>query len=177
MRMLAALAALSAMSPVNGFASSIVMLDSLADERRPSIVTLGAAAPSQAGSMVTMSSATGISPSIEALPGETDGPAPSFMAFGQPGGSATGKTAPGEARAVSLTPMVIRGGIVDGGIARPTASTASAPTQDAGATTPALDPNDRGTARKRKALKRQQQQQRTISAAPEAAPAPAPVTE
>ena len=72
-------------------------------------------------------------------------------------------------------PMVIRGGLVGDALMRPSTSS---PSQSAESLAPALDPNDKGTASKRKALKRQAEKQRALQAsAPAAEPTPMPETE
>ncbi len=125
-------------------ASSIV---TLADSTNwPSVVTLGAE--------------NAIDPSIVAATPAPDGPSPSIVALADTPRDATpsiiapGDPAPaGESVASSpsqrLVPIVIRGGEVGDADPRPAAAPAQAstPTQ--------LDPNDKGTPAKRKALRRQ----------------------
>jgi hypothetical protein len=98
-------------------------------------------------------------PSIEAVP-DLVGPAHSVVALANtpvrdtPDVITLGGPAPDDeadaAGSGRLTPTVIRGGEAGDAFARPSPAQASAPTAE-----PLLDPNDRGTPAKRKALKRQ----------------------
>lgn len=108
----------------------------------PSIIMLGdenAVDPS----IVAAVSGTEPTPSIVTVPDTTT--TPSIIALGEP--------ADGDAEVAerSTTPMVIRGGEVGSASARPS------PTPAKAAAEPLLDPNDRGTPAKRKALKRQEE--------------------
>ncbi len=109
-------------------------------EATPSIIMLGeenAVDPS----IVAAVSETEPTPSIVTLQDTTA--TPSIIALGQP--------ADGDAETAerSTTPMIIRGGEVGSASARPS------PTPAKAAAEPLLDPDDRGTPAKRKALKRQ----------------------
>lgn len=137
---------LAASAAVGAQASSIETLAPVTGAA-PSILVLGedvAIDPS----IVAAVSADSNAPSIVAVPDTPD--TPSIVTRGEPAapGEAEAAAAPGSQR--MTTPMVIRGGEVGTAAARPS----PAPAEDAGPV-PLLDPNDRGTPAKRKALKRQ----------------------
>lgn len=146
------------------------------------LLTAFAAAEAQAASIQTIAPLSGVTPSIQtmgddvaidpsivaATPDQSEptpsvivvadspsGDTPSIISLGGPApvGEDVAST-PSGGRQTMTTPMVIRGGEVGNDVARPTASTAPGQSGDA-ASTPLLDPNDKGTSAKRKALKRQ----------------------
>jgi hypothetical protein len=123
------------LQPLTGAASSIVVLgeDVSID---PSIV---AATPREIGPF----------PSVVAVADTPD--TPSIVTLGEPAPANEDLAAvPPAGSQRTTTPMVIRGGEVGSASARP--SSAPAPAQPGA---PLLDPDDRGTPAKRKALKRQ----------------------
>jgi len=148
------------------------------------LVAVLAAAGAQAASIQTMAPLSGVTPSIATVGDNVDidpsivaatpdqgAPTPSIIVLADtppretlsiislgepaPAGEELGATPPSSGgRQIMTTPVVIRGGEVGNEIARPSAS--ASPAQSGGtATTPLLDPNDKGTPAKRKALKRQ----------------------
>jgi len=134
-------ASIQTVAPLTGVAPSIqTMGDSVAID--PSIV---AATPDQGEP----------TPSIAVLADTRADDMPSIISLGEPAPAGEDMDAPSSGgRQVTTTPMVIRGGDVSNEIARPSASASPGSSGDT-ATTPLLDPNDKGTASKRKALKRQ----------------------
>lgn len=134
-------ASIQTVAPLTGVAPSIqTMGDTIAID--PSIV---AATPDQGEP----------TPSIIVLADTRADDTPSIISLGDPApaGEELASTPPSSGgRQVTTTPMVIRGGDVSNEIARPSASPAQSGDT---ATTPMLDPNDKGTPSKRKALKRQ----------------------
>jgi len=119
----------------------------------PSIETMGenvAVDPSIVAAMPDLGEPT---PSIAVLADTRSDDTPSIISLGDP--APVGEdvaSAPSGGRQIMTTPMVIRGGEVGNEVARPS----GAPAQAAGTdTTPLLDPNDKGTSSKRKALKQQ----------------------
>ena len=110
----------------------------------PSIVTLGEGMAIDPSIVAATPAETGPSPSIVALADNKAADAPSVVWLGEP--PATGEAASPHRMS---TPMLIRGGAVGHTSARPS-SAAAAPEP-----APLLDPNDRGTPGKRRALKRQ----------------------
>lgn len=130
--------------------SSIEVLEPSA--RSPSIVILGEGTAIDP-SIVAATPTEGPAPSIVALADTPAGNMPSIVALGGPVPAdenvAAGSPASTERMA---TPMVIRGGDIGQASARPTSQPQQAATQPG---VPLLDPNDRGTPAKRKALKRQ----------------------
>ncbi len=113
-------------------------------------------------------------PSVTFLSGSSGGP--SIIVLGDPVATdekvaAIPQSTDTKASSMGPMPMVIRGGLVGEAFVRQApagASQASAPDQP-----PALNPDDRGTPAKRKALKRRQQQLEQQQAAAPAAPEPA----
>jgi hypothetical protein len=136
-------ASIQTVAPLSGVAPSIqIMGDTAAID--PSIV---AATPDQGEP----------TPSITVLADTRSDDTPSFISLGDPAPAGEELAATPSAsggRQVTTMPMVIRGGDVSNEIARPSASASSGTSGDT-ATTPLLDPNDKGTPSKRKALKRQ----------------------
>jgi hypothetical protein len=137
-----------------------------------------------ATSIVTLGEDISIDPSIVAAVSET-GPAPSIVVLADtpdtPSIVTLGGPAPaGDEIAATpfsqrpMMPMVIRGGEVGEAAARPSPAPAQAATQPG---VPLLDPNDRGTPAKRKALKRQAERQAEEAAAAAQNPQPDPSTE
>lgn len=142
------------------------------------------AAEAQAASIQTVAPLTGVAPSIQTMGDNVDidpsivaatpdqgeptpsiivladtrvDDTPSIISLGDPApaGEELASTPPASGgRQVTTTPMVIRGGDVSNEIARPSVAASPAQSGDT-ATTPLLDPNDKGTPSKRKALKRQ----------------------
>lgn len=122
-------------------ASSIETLQPLTGAA-PSIVTLGEEAAIDP-SIVAAVSETGPSPSIVTVP---DTPAtPSIVTLGGPADEDVAAVPSSQ----PAMPTVIRGGEVGPPVALPAPAPAQATTE------PLLDPNDKGTPAKRKALKRQ----------------------
>jgi hypothetical protein len=142
MRIRGTVIVLAALAAQQASASSIV---TLADSTAwPSIVTLGMEGAIDPSIVAATPPPEGPSPSIVALADTPSGATPSIIALGDPVPEAVAAT-PQRGR----VPIVIRGGEVGDADPRPSSS----PTQ---ASTPAqLDPNDKGTPAKRKALKRQ----------------------
>jgi hypothetical protein len=148
MRVQSVVILVAALGAVEAQASSIQTLQSTA--ATPSIVTLGeeiAIDPS----IVAAVSEAGPTPSIITVRDTPD--TPSIVALGEPApaGEAVATVPPALSQRTAR-PMVIRGGEVGEAVARPSPAPAQA------ATEPLLDPNDRGTPAKRKALKRQEEQ-------------------
>ncbi len=168
MRILAALF-LAATATGGAQASSIVSLEPMRENIGPSMIVLGAAdgatVEEPGGPPVTVLSRSSSGPSIIVLgdPAPTDEKVAAIPPDAKPS-------------SMRAMPMVIRGGLAGEVFVRQApagASQAAAPGQPA-----ALDPNDKGTPAKRKALKRRQQQQREQALAPAAAPeAAAPLGE
>ncbi|MEP9385777.1 hypothetical protein [Mesorhizobium sp. KR9-304] len=156
---------LAAFGAAHTHASSIVTLDpSEGDD--PSIITLGDQVEIDP-SIVAAVSETGPSPSIIAL---ADTPTtPSIITLGGPAGEEDASATPSQRMSI---PMIIRGGEVGAAAARP--APAQAATQPG---VPLLDPNDRGTPSKRKALKRQAARLAEEAAAAAQNPQPDPSTE
>lgn len=119
----------------------------------PSILTLGEAVAIDP-SIVAATPTDGPTPSILVLADTPAGETPSIIALGgpAPASETIAAESPAPARMTGPGPMVIRGGEVGSASARPTAQPQQAATQPG---EPLLDPNDRGTPAKRKALKRQ----------------------
>ncbi|MBL8577395.1 MAG: hypothetical protein JNK47_09235 [Mesorhizobium sp.] len=145
MRIRGTVIVLAAIVASHASASSIV---TLADSTAwPSVVTLGAEGAIDPSIVAATPATAGPSPSIVTLADTPSGSTSSIIALGDPAPS-------GEAVAASpsqrgLVPIVIRGGEVGDADPQPAASPAQA-------STPAqLDPNDKGTPAKRKALRRQ----------------------
>jgi hypothetical protein len=164
----------AAFTAAEASASSIEALQASASS--PSIVTLGVAAAIDP-SIVAATPTEGPAPSIVAL---TDTPAsetPSIIALGGPA-PADETIAAESATSERMTgPMVIRGGEIGQASARPTAQPSAQPQQAATQPgVPLLDPNDRGTPAKRKALKRQEERLAREAAAGQSAQ-PDPSTE
>jgi hypothetical protein len=123
-------------------ASSIQAVEPLAGAA-PSIATLGDTAAIDPSIVAATPAEAYGTPSIVVLADTPD--APSIVSLGEPAAS---PTAASEHPAM---PTVIRGGEVGEVYARPAPAAAQPVTE------PLLDPNDRGTPAKRKALKRQAQ--------------------
>jgi hypothetical protein len=163
MRILAALF-LAATAAGGAQASSIVSIEPMRESIGPSTIVLGA--PDGA----TVEEPGG--PSVTFLSGSSRGP--SIVVLGDPAATDEKVAAtPPRAKPSGMRPMpmVIRGGLVGEVFVRQApagAAQAAAPGQPA-----ALDPNDRGTPAKRKALKRSQQLLQEQASAPPAAPEPA----
>jgi hypothetical protein len=139
---------LAAVGAAQAQASSIETLAPMASPY-PSIEVLGEDV-SIDPSIVAAVAETGPTPSIVDL---ADTPAtPSVITLGEPAPAGEDVAATPPASSQSMTPMVIRGGEVGSASARPSPAPAQAATQPG---VPLLDPNDRGTPAKRKALKRQ----------------------
>jgi hypothetical protein len=134
-------ASIQTVAPLSGVGPSIqTMGDTIAID--PSIV---AATPDQGEP----------TPSVTVLADTRSDDTPSIISLGDPapaGEELASTPSASGGRQVTTTPMVIRGGDVSNEIARPSASPAQSGDT---ATTPMLDPNDKGTPSKRKALKRQ----------------------
>ena len=134
----------------------------------PSIISLGedvAIDPS----IVAAVSETGPTPSIVVLADTPD--TPSIITLGEPAPAGEEVAATPSSQRGTM-PMVIRGGEVGEATARPSAGPAQAATQP-----PLLDPDDRGTPAKRKALKRQAERLAEQAAAAAENPQPDPSTE
>ena len=134
----------------------------------PSIISLGedvAIDPS----IVAAVSESGPTPSIVVLADTPD--TPSIITLGEPApaGEEVAVTPPSQRMTM---PTVIRGGEVGEATARPSPAPAQAATQP-----PLLDPNDKGTPAKRKALKRQAERLAEEAAAAAENPQPDPSTE
>ena len=186
MRMIAALVLIAAVAGGEAQASSFVTPEALPEPIGPSFVVLGETTAAGTLQVQENDAASGAALSVEMLPmpsfsimGEAaSSSTPSIVALGEPAaGIAYDEVAaipqPAQKSGRVMMPMIIRGGIVGDAFAQPIYSS-GAPDE---APTVALDPNDRGTASKRKALKRQAEQQRAMESAPQAAPAPKPLTE
>jgi len=185
-----ALALTFAISDGAAQASSIVKLEDVAEIIGPSIIVLsetpgGPVVQTQEmdeGSTVVLSSTVLQSPSIDVLSEPVGQATPSVVVLGGP------MSAPSEDAiandpltdtkkpvASALMPMVIRGGVVGNAERQPATSTV---TQGEPQPVPLLDPNDKGTPAKRKALKRQAERLRAIEASTPPAPdTPMPKTE
>jgi hypothetical protein len=156
---------LAAFGAVQAQASSIETLE-------PSIIT---------PSIVTLGEDVSIDPSIVAATPRETGPFPSIVTVADtpatPSIVALGGPPPaGEDIAATqrpTTPMVIRGGEVGSASARPS----PAPTQLTQPGVPLLDPTDKGTPAKRKALKRQAERLAEEAAAAAQNPETDPSTE
>lgn len=167
MRVVGVVFFLAAFGAAQTHASSFVTLDP-AEGDDPSIISLGDDVEIDP-SIVAAVSETGPTPSIIAL---ADTPTtPSIITLGEP---AIDEDADGSSSQRMTTPMVIRGGEVGAATARPSPAPAQSATQ-AGA--PRLDPNDRGTPAKRKALKRQAARLAEEAASAKRNPQPDPSTE
>jgi hypothetical protein len=159
---------LAAFGAAEAQASSIETAPPLAGPAS-SIVTLGGEAAIDP-SIVAAVSDTGPSPSIITVP---DTPAtPSIITLGVPA-PADEATAAAPSSQGQAAPTVIRGGEVGSASPRPLA----APTQAAPSGEPLLDPNDKGTPAKRKALKRQAERLAREAAEAEQNPQPDRSTE
>ncbi len=184
MRTTTALVLILATAIANASASSIVAIGDSMQGVGSSTVVLGETADVVAGQQVEdgstiESSGTMLkSPSVSVAAQPAGTPTPSIVIIGEPGRGViedriaeVAKPRPQSGR--PMTPMLIRGGIVGDAIARPIASSGR-PTE---ASTPlALDPNDKGTPSKRKALKRQAERQQAMEQQAPAAPPPEPPT-
>jgi hypothetical protein len=170
MRVVGVVFLIAAFGAAQAHASSFVTLDPV-DGDVPSITTLGDDAEIDP-SIVAAISETGPSPSIIAL---ADTPmTPSIITLGEPAGPAGEEESVGQPSQRVTIPMVIRGGEVGEAAARPSPAPASAATQPG---VPLLDPNDRGTPAKRKALKRQAARLAEEAAAAKQNPQPDPSTQ
>jgi len=119
----------------------------------PSIMTLGEQAAIDPSIVAATPAVNGPTPSIVALADTPAGDTPSIVALGEPvPASENAKAAPTASSQRAMDPMVIRGGEVGSASARPGTEPAQAATQSGA---PLLDPNDKGTPSKRRALKRQ----------------------
>ena len=157
---------LAAFGALEARASSIETLEPTG--ATPSIISLGedvAIDPS----IVAAVSETGPAPSIVVLADTPD--TPSIITLGEPAPAGEEVAATPSSERVTM-PMVIRGGEVGEATARPSAAPAQAATQP-----PLLDPNDKGTPAKRKALKRQAERLAEEAAAAAENPQPDPSTE
>ena len=189
MRMIAAFALTTAIAVAYANASSIIAVGGNEEAIGPSTIifggTTGAALVEtqqvDIGSTVDLSSVISDSPSVKMVVQPAGTPTPSVVILGEPGGSVVEDKISEVVNPVAnqsgmaMMPMIIRGGIVGDAFARPVPASAS---QTGPTTMPTLDPNDKGTASKRKALKRQAERQRAMAQeAPQEAPAPMPHTE
>lgn len=149
MRIRGTVIVLAALAVPQASASSIT---TLADSTAwPSIVTLGNEGAIDPSIVAATPAPEGPTPSIIALADTPRDAMPSIIALGEPAPAGEAVASSPSARSQhGLVPIVIRGGEVGDADPRPAAS----PTQ---ASTPLLDPNDKGTAAKRKALKRQEE--------------------
>jgi hypothetical protein len=162
---------LAAVGAAQAQASSIETLAPMASPY-PSIEVLGEDV-SIDPSIVAAVAETGPTPSIVEL---ADTPAtPSVISLGgpAPAGEDVAATPPAASQDVTM-PMVIRGGEVGSASASPSPAPAQAATQPG---VPLLDPNDRGTPSKRKALKRQAERLAEQEAAGQQNPQPDPSTQ
>jgi hypothetical protein len=160
---------LAAFGGTQAQASSIETLAPMASPY-PSIEVLGEDV-SIDPSIVAAVSETGPAPSIVVLADTPD--TPSIVTLGGPAPAGEEVVAtPSSQR--PMMPMVIRGGEVGEEAARPSPAPAQAATQPG---VPLLDPNDRGTPAKRKALKRQAERRAEEAAAAAQDPQPDPSTE
>jgi hypothetical protein len=175
MRVQGLIVLLAAFGAAQASASSIETLEPIAGSA-PSIVTLG---DSEAidPSIVAAVSETGPSPSIVAVADTPD--TPSIVTLGEPApaGEEVAATPPASSGRAT-TPTVIRGGEVGEADARPASPQAATPAQaTAQPDVPLLDPDDRGTPAKRKALKKQAARLAEEAAAAAQNPQPDPSTE
>jgi hypothetical protein len=178
MRILAAFGFLAGIAAGEAQASSFVAPEPMTESVGPSMIVLGApaAAPQEPATPSTAQPASPAYPSLTFMSGSSSQANPSIVVLGEPAGISSDAVAaipqPTEKRASSMgaMPMVIRGGLVGEGYGRSAPSGAS---QASAPEAPRLDPNDKGTPAKRKALKRLRQQQREQASAPAAAPEPA----
>lgn len=145
MRVVGIILFLAAFGPAEACASSIETLEPMTGPY-PSIDVLGDDV-SIDPSIVAAVSETGPTPSIEVVADTPPGDTPSIIALGGP--APAGEDIAATQR--MTMPMVIRGGEIGSAAARPS----PAPTQLTQPGVPMLDPNDKGTPAKRKALKRQ----------------------
>ncbi|MEW9807480.1 hypothetical protein ABUE31_15925 [Mesorhizobium sp. ZMM04-5] len=136
----------STLAATGASASSIQSLDPSAGT--PSIVALADTAADP--SIVDAGPLVGPAPSILALADTPTGETTDILSLGDP--ALPGEAAAGDADRMTM-PLVIRGGETGQISARPAPAPAQATAPDG--QPPLLDPNDRGTPAKRKALKRQ----------------------
>ena len=161
---------LAAFGATHAQASSIETLASMAGPY-PSIEVIGEDV-SIDPSIVAAVAETGPTPSIVDL---ADTPAtPSVITLGGPAPAGEDLAAAPPASSQSMTPIVVRGGDAGSASARPSPAPAQAATQPG---VPLLDPNDRGTPSKRKALKRQAERLAEQQAAGQQNAQPDPSTE
>jgi hypothetical protein len=140
----------------------------------PSIVTLGEEAAIDP-SIVAAAPTDGPTQSIVTLADTPAGDTPSIVAVGGPAPADENVTAESPASTERMAaPMVIRGGDIGQASATPISQPQQAATQPG---VPLLDPNDRGTPAKRKALKRQAERLAQEAAAAARNPEPDPSSE
>jgi len=189
MRMIAAFALTTAMAVAYANASSIIAVGDIEEGVGPSTILFGETAGGalvetqqvDIGSTVELSSVLSDSPSVAMVVQRAGTPTPSVVIVGEPGGSVVEDKISEVVNPVAsqsgmaMMPMIIRGGMVGDAFSRPVPTSAS---QTGPTTMPTLDPNDKGTPSKRKALKRQAERQRAMAQeAPQEAPARMPHTE
>lgn len=139
----------AAFGATEAHASSILIAAPLGNP--VSISPVGAETSADQSIIPAMPQPSGNWPSISVLTDTPDGETPSIVTLGEPAGPEDAVAVPAHR---TVAPVVFRGGEVGQASVRP-------PTASSGSTqakAPLLDPNDRGTARKRKALKRQAEQ-------------------
>ncbi len=138
----------AAFGAAEAHASSILIAAPLGNS--VSISPVGAGTPADQSIIPAMPEPGGNWPSISVLTDTPHGQTPSIVTLGEPADPEDAVATPAHR---TVAPVVFRGGEAGPASVRP--PTASGSTQ---AKAPLLDPNDRGTASKRKALKRQAEQ-------------------
>lgn len=154
-------------------ASSIEVLEPSASS--PSVILLGELAAADP-SIVAATPIDGPAPSIIALADTPAGDMPSIIVLGDPAPADEDLAAapPPAASQRVVDPMVIRGGEVGSASVRPSSASPQAAAEPG---TTLLDPNDKGTPSKRKALKRQAERLAREAAAAAENPQPDPSSE
>ncbi len=152
MRLQGLLIGLATLAAAEAHAASIETVAPL-DGVAPSVQTIGDSASIDPSIVAATPDQSGPFPSILALADQPAGDTPSVISLGDPApaAEAAASTAAPQ-RQGSVSPQVIRGGEVGSAYVRPSAAASAALEQ---ASEPVLDPNDKGTSAKRKALKRQ----------------------
>jgi hypothetical protein len=170
MRVQVVLILLAALGASAAYASSIETLQPMAGPY-PSIEVLGEDVSIDPSIVAATPREIGPFPSIVTV---TDTPdAPSIVMLGGPAPAGEDLAAASSSQRPTA-PMVIRGGEVGSASARPSPAPRQALTQPG---VPLLDPNDRGTPTKRRALKRQAERLAEEAAAAAQNPEPDPSTE
>jgi hypothetical protein len=170
MRVQSVLILLAALGASEAYASSIETLQPLTGAAS-SIVALGEDVSIDPSIVAATPREIGPFPSIVTVADTPD--APSIVMLGGPA-PADEDVAAASSSQRPTTPMVIRGGEVGSASARPSPAPQQALTQPG---VPMLDPDDRGTPAKRRALKRQAERLAEEAAAAAQNPEPDPSTE